>query len=79
MSRHSSDNTQYYANKPLCDSGATDGVGHMALLTADQLAYVPYASLSAACLPLFPIIPSTSDSPSADSSPLLDLTVWIVS
>lgn len=51
-SRHSSDNTQYYANKCLCDSG----VAHTALLTADQPACIPYASLSAACLPLAPNI-----------------------
>lgn len=50
--RHSSDNTQYYANKCLCDSG----VAHTALLTADQPACIPYASLSAACLPLAPNI-----------------------
>ena len=51
-SRHSSENTQYYANRRLCDSG----VGHTAPLTADQFTYIPRASLSAACLPLFPNI-----------------------
>lgn len=55
-SRHSSDNTQYYANRRLCDSGAAVGVAHMVLLTADQPTYIPYSSLSAACLPLFPNI-----------------------
>lgn len=48
---HSSDNTQYYANKCLCDSGAAVGVAFTALLTADQFAYIPYASLSAAAPP----------------------------
>lgn len=55
-SRHSSENTQYYANRRLCDSGAAVGVGHTAPLTADQFTYIPRASLSAACLPLFPNI-----------------------
>lgn len=49
-SHHSSDNTQYYANRCLCDSCAAFGDAYMAQLTADQLAYISYASLSAASL-----------------------------
>lgn len=55
-SRHSSDNTQYYANKCLCESGAAVGVAFTVLLTTDQLSYIPYASLSAAHPPSHPNI-----------------------
>lgn len=52
-SHHSTDNTQYYANMLPCDSGVAAGVSQMAFPTADQLTYIPHASLSAACLSLF--------------------------
>lgn len=52
-SHHSTDNTQYYVNMLPCDSGVAAGVSQMAFPSADQLTYIPHASLSAACLSLF--------------------------
>lgn len=50
---HSADNTQYYANKSLCDSGAAAAV---TLLTANQLAHIPSAPSSTAYHPAIPNI-----------------------
>lgn len=54
-SRHSSDNTQYYANRRLCDSGSNG--------LADQHTFIPGASPSAA-FSLFPkhLVPNSKSS-----------------
>lgn len=61
-SHHSSDNTQYYANRRLCDSVAVVCVAHTAPLTADQ----PY--LHSLCVRLQSVSPSSPTSGSSSQN-----------